>query len=268
MERSSAQISAIFHSPFHTKGTGTSKGLTGLFARNMNINWVRKKQNDFFFFFPLVLTACLWHSQLWGWRIRWSSQRCMLFQYGQQHQALKKHSPKQKILHYLHSDPILLFFIRVQQGKCFFLHFPTAHGAKLGDFHPQGQDQCETRNPDAATPPPPSLGLSDAEGVVRRARVGYCLYFFSLNESNLINITVRSLVWKQCKAKFSNHSLCHITLGTFVRGAHLAPPALTSPSTPSSHTSAHHWWSAGLIGPLNSNKIHQIINIFGKPTRS
>lgn len=52
MERPSAQISAIFHSPFHTKGTGTSKGLTGLFARNMNINWVRKKQNDLFFFFP------------------------------------------------------------------------------------------------------------------------------------------------------------------------------------------------------------------------
>lgn len=97
-------------------------------------------------------------------------------------------------------------------------------------------------------------------------------FFFSpLNESNLINITIRSLVWKQCRAKFSNCSLCHITLGTFARGAHLAPPALTLPSTPSIHAGTQHQWSAGLIGTLKTIKpikssIHR--RVFGKPARS
>lgn len=182
---------------------------------------------------------------------------------------LSKSAPQSRKYYIIYTlTPSSCFSLESSRENAFFFTFPQHMGQSWGISTRRGRTSVRP-----ATPMRRHLRLQVGVKRCRRRRAKgegglLPLFFFPLNESNLINITVRSLVWKQCKAKFSNHSLCHITLGTFVRGAHLAPPALTSPSTPSSHTGAHHWWSAGLIGPLNSNKIHQIINIFGKPTRS
>lgn len=126
----------------------------------------------------------------------------------------------------------------------------TSPQHKAGGFSPAGAGLVQEPPPRRDNTSASCVGLSDAEGVVWRVRV----FFFPLNESNLINITIRSLVWKQCGAKFSNCSLCHITLGTFVHSAHLAPPALTLPSTPSVQAGTRHQWSTGLTGMLKTIK--------------
>lgn len=221
---------------------------------------VRKKQNAVFHFFPSVpaqpphsptkaiLTASLRNARLQGWHIRWLSERCTLFWYRRQHQALSKDSPKQEILSYLHTDPIPAFCTQFKQWK--YLSPSPSHstGDKVGGFHLQAQDSCKCHHPVWQ-----HLRLLCGVKRCRRRCVkgeGCSIFFFPFNESNLINITIRSLVWKQCRAKFSNCSLCHITLGTFVRGAHLALPALTLPSTPSIHAGTQHQWSEGLIETL------------------
>lgn len=175
----------------------------------------------------------------------------------QQHHTLSKHSLKLDVIFYLHADPIPLFYTQFQRGKCFFFHLPTAQG--------RGIFTCGRRTGARATTPAwQHLRLPCGVKWCRRHCVkgeGF-FFFFLLNESNLINITIRSLVWKQCGTKFSNCSLCHITLGTFVHSAHLALPAFNF----TLNTLCPCWHSAPVEHRLDwdakNNKIHKMANIW------
>lgn len=148
MERSSAQISAIFHSPFHTKGTGTSKGLTGLFARNMNINWVRKKQNDlFFFFFPLFLQpACDIPSSGAGASDGPPKDACY-FNMGS-NIRLSKSTPQSRKYYIIYTlTPSSCFSFESSRENAFFFTFPQHMGQSWGISTRRGRTSVRPATP-------------------------------------------------------------------------------------------------------------------------
>lgn len=229
-----SDLTAIFCRPFHTGGgcncgLGTvavlaqQRGRRGILQGTCKqVSWGRSKITLFFFFFFGTPRQFVQMTSIRTGTSDGHSHAHTALIWRQQHPALPEHSPKHPGL-LLTPSPCFSPNSGIFHPKSTVFH--NTRG-QAGGFHLRAQDACSSNTSVSR------VGLSDAEGVVQ-GRGWLVFFFFPLNESNLINITIRSLVWKQCRAKFSNRSLCHITLGTFVCGAHLAPTALTLPSAPS-----------------------------------